>query len=85
MASKKFDLAVVTGSYVDRNGNPKKNYKTIGAVFETERGLFATIDKTFNPAGVPSDRDSIMVSFFEPKPRDGAAPSRAAAEEDLPF
>jgi len=29
------------------------------------------LDKTFNPAGVPSDGDTIFVSMFEPKPRDG--------------
>ena len=83
--AKKFDLVVVTGSYVDRNGNPKKQYKTIGALWESDKGPYLTLDKAFNPAGVPSDRDSILVSCFEPKPRDGSPASRATVEEDLPF
>ena len=86
-ANKKYDISVVTGSYVDRNGNPKKQYKTVGAVFETERGLFATLDRSFNPAGIPTDRDSIMLSFFEPKPRQasGGASSSDVEESDVPF
>lgn len=84
MAVKKFDISVVTGSYVDHNGNPKKQYKTVGAVFDGEFGLFATLDRSFNPAGIPTDRDSIMLSFFEPKPRQSSGGS-SVEESDVPF
>lgn len=70
MTKKIYDLVVSTGSFTNRDGIEKRQYKTIGAVFQNYKGMFATLDRTFNPAGIPSDRDSIMVSMFEPKPRD---------------
>jgi len=82
-AQRKFDMVVVTGTYTDRNGNEKKNYETIGTVFETDRGLFATMKKTFNPAGVTSDRDSIMVSFFEPKAAGATGGKPVPKQEDI--
>lgn len=85
MANKKFDLVVTTGSYTDRNGNPKKQYKTIGSLWEGDKGPFLMLDKTFNPAGVNSDRDTILVSCFEPRPRDGKPAQNAAEDDSIPF
>ena len=88
MASKKFDLVVTVGSYTDRNGNPKKTYKTVGALWEGDRGPYLTLDRSFNPAGVPSDRDSILISCFEPRVGQGAGASAKSAEvedSDVPF
>lgn len=70
MAKRAFDLVVTTGSYTNRDGHEKKQYETVGTVWETEKGQFITLKKTFNPAGVPSDRDTVLLSMFEPKPRD---------------
>lgn len=91
---KKWDATVVVGEYTDRNGNTKKRYKTIGTVFEGDKGFSMKMDKTFNPAGVP-DKDGsgeIWINFFEPKERgDGAArPASAPASaadlnDDVPF
>jgi hypothetical protein len=83
--AKKYDLVVVTGSYTDRNGNPKKNYKTVGALWESDKGPYLTLDRTFNPAGIASDRDSILISCFEPRPRDGKPAGGATADEEIPF
>lgn len=66
-----YDLTVVTGEYQDRSGQTKKRYKNIGRVLRNDNGMFAVMDKTFNPAGVPSDGDTIFISMFEPRQRDG--------------
>ena len=36
-----------------------------------DNGQFLMLKRTFNPAGVPGDRDTVLVSMFEPKQRDG--------------
>ena len=79
--AKKFDMVVTTGTYTDKNGNKKNQYETIGAVFDGEKGMFAILKKTFNPAGVLSDRDSVMINFYEAKPFS----PKDQAEEDVPF
>lgn len=66
-----YDLAVKTGEYTDRNGNTKGRYKNVGKVMRNDNGQFMLLDKTFNPAGVPGDGDMVMVSMFEPKPKQG--------------
>lgn len=90
--TKVYDLVVTVGSYVTRDGTEKKNYKTIGSVFEGKNGLYAVMDKTFNPAGVPSDRSSIFVNFYTPRDRmqSSASPAPqnqppASFDDDLPF
>lgn len=90
MAQKKFDMVVQTGSYVDRNGVEKKTYETIGSVFETDKGLFGLLNRTFNPAGVASDRSTIMVNFYTPRVKDAPASAKAprqepSFEDDLPW
>lgn len=89
MTSKKYDLVVTTGSYTNRDGIEKRQYKTIGAVWQNDKGHFMTLDKSFNPAGITSDRDTIMVSMFEPRPKDGSRSAPKAEESfldaDLPF
>lgn len=69
--SKKFDMVVKSGEYVS-GGQTKTRWKTIGAVMDDGKGgMYAFIDATFNPAGVPRKEgsESIMISFFEPKER----------------
>jgi len=68
--AKLYDLAVIVGSYTNKNGEEKKRWKNIGSVIQTkDGGKVILLDRTFNPAGVPVEegRDSIMVSMFEPK------------------
>lgn len=67
--TKLYDLAVKVGEYQDRNGNTKGRYENIGAAMRNDNGTFLMLKKTFNPAGVPGDGDSVLVSCFEPKPK----------------
>lgn len=70
--TKTHDLVVVTGEY-QSGGQTKKRYENIGSVMKNENGSFLILKRTFNPAGVPNtgDRDSIMVSMFEPRAGQG--------------
>lgn len=85
MAVKKvYDLAVKTGSYTDRDGNAKGRYVNVGAVWEKDDGSqFTTINRTFNPAGVPNpeNKESIIISRFEVKPRNGEGGQAAAPRQ----
>ena len=65
-----YDLAVKTGEY-ESNGQTKGRYENVGKVLRNDNGQFMLLKKTFNPAGVDSNGDMIMISMFEPKPRDG--------------
>jgi hypothetical protein len=73
MATKKYDLAVKTGTYIS-NGQEKGRYENIGSVFQGDNGPFLVLKRTFNPAGVPNpdDKDSVIVSCFEPRQYDRA-------------
>ncbi len=95
MTHKTHDLAVKVGTYTDRQGNEKGRWKNIGSVLQMDDGgKVLLIDRTFSPAGVPNpdNRDSVMVSMFEPKERDQpqqSAPAPKAQngfdDKDVPF
>lgn len=94
--TKKYDLAVKTGSYQDNQGQTKNRYQNIGAVMQGDNGPFLLLDPLINLAAVPREpgKDRVLVSCFDPK-QDGQAPApRAAApaqqrnqipEDDIPF
>jgi hypothetical protein len=70
---KIYDLAVKTGTYTS-NGETKNRYLTVGSCMENDDGaMFLFLNKAFNPAGIESKEgsDSIIVSMFTPKPKDG--------------
>jgi len=70
---KIYDLAVKTGTYT-ANGETKNRYLTVGSCMENDEGaMFLFLNKAFNPAGIESKEgsDSIIVSMFTPKPKDG--------------
>jgi hypothetical protein len=73
--AKKYDAVVTTGTYTDKNGVEKKKFKNIGVVMEgNEGGLYMLLDVTFNPAGCKQEgKESIMVSFYEPKEKEEPA------------
>lgn len=66
---RKYDLAVVTGTYNDpQTGLEKKRYQNIGVEMETDDGgRFILLDPLINLAAVPrgNGKDRIMVSKFE--------------------
>ena len=69
--TKLYDLAVKTGEYQNNNGETKARYENVGAVMRNDNGQFLMLKRTFNPAGVPGDRDNVLISMFEPRQRDG--------------
>ena len=87
-----YDLAVKTGEYRDRDGNTKGRYENIGKVMRNDNGQFLLLKRTFNPAGVSTDGDMLMVSIFEPKASGGGqrqdharqAPPRDI-DDEIPF
>ena len=85
------DLAVKTGEYTDKSGAKKNRYENIGVLMEKDGNQFILMKRTFNPAGVNSDRDTILVSLFDTQEHGkGAAEKKAgdqpaAPETDIPF
>jgi hypothetical protein len=74
MAKKTHDVVVKVGTY-EKNGETKNRYENIGSRMEKDDGgAFLLIKRTFNPAGVPNpdNKDSIIVSLFEVKEKEGA-------------
>lgn len=99
--TKKYDIAVKTGSYQDRaTGETKNRYQNIGAVMQGDNGPFILLDPMINLAAVPREegKDRVICSLFEPRERDAApaaapqqrqaAPQRQQApamDDDIPF
>ena len=79
MASKKIkNLVVKVGEYKDRNNETKFQWQTIGALFEGDKGQFIILEKWFNPAGVKTDGNGLLVSLYDPGGRDSQEePARA--------
>lgn len=67
MAARKIkDIAVKTGEYQDRNGNTKGRWQNVGALMKNDDGsVFIMLQRWFNPAGINSDRESILLSCFD--------------------
>lgn len=68
MAAKKIrDIAVKTGEYQDRTtGETKGRYQNVGALMKNEDGsVFILLARWFSPAGINSDRDTVLLSCFE--------------------
>lgn len=96
--TKKYDLAVKVGEYTNRDGDTKGRYENIGMILaKDDGGEFLLIKRTFNPAGVPNpdNKDSILVSKFEAKDKDGTTKpvekakavtqSQSAIDDEIPF
>ncbi len=72
--TKIYDLAAVVGTY-QKDGDTKNRYQNVGAILQKEDGgKFIMLERWFNPAGVPNpdNRSTVLLSMFEPKPRDGS-------------
>lgn len=67
MAKKLFDAVASVGTYTDRNGQEKKRYVNVGAVFESDDGKYMSLKLESIPVG---PNWSGWISFFEPKPRE---------------
>lgn len=82
--TKVFDLAVKVGTY-QKDGETKNRYKNVGSVMQGEHGQFLLLDKTFNPAGVMTDKDSVMISMFEPRVPNNNQSGGFKQKDDIPF
>lgn len=99
MAARKIkDVAVKTGKYSDRNtGESKGRYQNVGALMESDDGsMFILLQRWFNPAGIASERETILLTCFEPRePNErsggggkstGGRPGKSAGpDDDIPF
>jgi len=68
MAARKIrDIAVKTGEYQDRNtGETKGRYQNVGALMKNDDdSVFILLARWFNPAGINSERDTVLLSCFE--------------------
>lgn len=96
--TRKYDIAVKTGSYTDRDGKEKGRYENVGTVMQSANGPYIILKRTFNPAGVPNpeNRDTLILSLFEPKQQGGQTdhgaakanayqPQAQGADDDIPF
>lgn len=88
---KKYDAVATVGKYTDREGNEKKRYVTIGAVFEDDQGRMS-----MKLDAVPCSPDwSGWASFYEPDRNRQAQPAPQASTpqpqdsedfgDDIPF
>lgn len=75
MARKIYDVVAVIGTYTNRNGEEKKRYMTVGAVFESDKGMSMKLGAI--PVGPEFNG---WLSFYEPKERDDAP--RSASRDD---
>ena len=90
MATKKYDAVATVGEYKNRDGDTKKRYVNVGAVFENDDGHLSLKLETI-PVG---PNWSGWVSFFVPKERGTSAPVSATEsgavrgsdfDGDIPF
>lgn len=87
MAKATHDLTVKIGEYLTYDGQKKARWLNIGKIIQTDYGgEFITINRHFNPAGVPNldGRDTIAVSKFVITPKDQAPQAIAPAPATNP-
>ena len=81
-------ISVIVGQY-EKDGQMKNRYKQVGKVLvNDDGGEMYLLDRTFNPAGCPGDRDSIILYRFEPKnEHDGGSrtPGSGFNDDQIPF
>jgi hypothetical protein len=80
---KKYDLAVKTGEYTNKDGQKKNKYKNVGAILESENGPYILLDKTFNPAGIQDGKNSVLISMFAVDNQNQMASNNFG--DDIPF
>ena len=80
MSKKIYDICVKTGSYTNRDGETKNRYINVGAVIQGDNGPFMLLERWFNPAGVDTDRDSVLLSLFKPDNKAGQGAPRMAGQ-----
>jgi hypothetical protein len=82
--AKKYDMAVKTGSY-EKNGETKNKWQNIGVVIEGQYGPYILLNRSFNPAGIPCDPNSdvITVSLFTPNSNAGKPKAGPVNDDEM--
>lgn len=85
MATKKYDVAVKTGTYM-KDGQEKSRFENVGAVWAGDNGHYLVMKRTFNPAGVPfkEGSDSIFLSLFEPRDEQQQGQAQQRGQQSRP-
>jgi hypothetical protein len=77
MATKVFDAVATTGTYTDRQGNEKKRYVTVGAVFEDDQKRMSLKIESLPVGGTWNG----WISFFTPKEKTDAPAAKPAPKQ----
>tara|TARA_R110000868_G_scaffold44269_4_gene147983 strand:- start:1956 stop:2261 length:306 start_codon:yes stop_codon:yes gene_type:complete len=80
------DLTVKVSEYTNNAGETKGRYVNVGKLMEGDNGMFIILNRTFNPAGVPNpeNRDSVIISCFEPKDWDAEKKQQPTQQQKKP-
>lgn len=76
---KVFDAVVTTGEYV-KNGETKKQYRTIGAVLQGDDGRLSLKLEMIPVVGFTG-----WINFYEPREKEQKAPPQRSANDDGGF
>lgn len=75
MATKLYDCLIATSKYKDRNGQEKRKWENVGAIWQDKDNNgniyeYLMLKRCFNPAGIEAREgsDAIRISLFKPKP-----------------
>jgi len=80
-------LSVVTGTYT-KDGQEKNNYMTVGALIETDKSTFIELNPFVNFTALPRKDGRLLISIFEEKTNQAAAPAPVKASgvtDEIPF
>lgn len=84
-------IAIKTGTYTGRDGQPKNRYKTIGELItKDDGGQFVTLDATCMSMQLfalanKERNDKIVCSLFSDDDKVTGVPPSAVPDEDAPF
>lgn len=81
---KKYDIVATVGTYI-KNGETKNKFKNVGVVMEKDGKPFILLDKTFNPAGMPGDKENVLLSLYAPKEDNAAHTQSTQLNDEIPF
>ena len=86
MAKKIYNLCIAAGKYKTQYGSEKTTWKNIGNLFEKDDGeIFITLDRCFNPAGVPAEKDASSIFIWCFKPNSNNKNTQSNPVESQPF
>ena len=79
-------LSAITGTYT-KDGQEKNNYMTVGTLIKTDTSEFIELNPFVNFTALPRKDGRLLVSIFEEKTAQTAAPASAKASTDteIPF